>query len=104
MRSQRTKRNRRNLQQTPDEAKEQTITPENPLAEVRDYLLECLQGATSAFDEKDYDLAISFLTRAIEIVPDKAEFWSFRGSCWGQIGNLSQAISDQSRVEYREVV
>ena len=57
---------------------------------------ECLQGPMRAFDEEDYDLAISFFTRAIEIAPNRAELWSLRGTCWGEIGDFDQAISDQS--------
>ena len=97
MSSQRPRPNRRNLRNTFNQASEGTIPPDHSLAPVRDYLLECLQGAEKVFDQEDYDIAISFLTRAIEINPSKAEFWSFRGTCWNSVGDVTQAIADQSR-------
>ena len=80
MQDRRSRRNRRNLRQTLNDAPGETIPPHHPLAPIRDYLLECLQGAEKAFNQEDYDLAISFLTRALEVTPDKAEIWSFRGN------------------------
>ena len=97
MSTRRPRRNRRNLRQTLNEAPQGNIPTHHELAPIKDYLLECLRGAEKAFNQEDYDLAISFLTRAIEVTPDKAEFWSFRGTCWSAVGNIDQAIADQSR-------
>ncbi len=68
------------------------LTPGSTPAEKDDY-----NQGISAFEHEDYQAAIISFTRAIELCPDYADAYHYRGICYERLGDYENALADFQR-------
>ncbi len=58
---------------------------------------QAFEQGKAYYNKQDYDHAAAEFTRALELVPDQAEYWRWRGWCYNWQGDHDRAIADYTR-------
>lgn len=58
------------------------------------------QKANAAYNTQDYELALFYYDRALEIMPDQVEHLYRRGICKQKLGNLKGACTDWAKIQF----